>query len=305
MRWALALVVVLLAVALAPPPGSAQTFAQPLCAPPAGLTPEAYCTYESHYLVMGRVLDVNGKPAKGARVTVTLDQDGVRDAQGARPAESGSANCKGDFEFSFAGLRQVLASGRARVAVPSPDGGPSTEVEHAFDTYYRRSDVVVRLPYAWTYECTQKPDPPWETQVSVKGRVVNGTPPRDVGGVTYHAEGYEGQVGLRIWANASIYDCPPDGQGGCAPIGTDPLGNFKYTWVYPARIEPTGWIEVLVPSDAGLRSFNFTVDPDARLALALVDVSGRGPPPGSPIPSAPLALLLAALGVAAVVSRRR
>ena len=161
----------------------------------------------------------------------------------------------------------------------------------------------MRLPETWPFECAQKPDPAWDTQVSVKGRVVRATQPREVGGVTYHAEGYSGQVGIRIWKNESIYDCPPDGQGGCAPIGTDQLGNFKYTWVYPARIEPTGWVEVLVPNGTGLRSFNYTVDSDVRLALALVDVTGRGPPPSDPMPGPAAALVVADVALVALASR--
>lgn len=302
----------LLVLALAAPFGLAQQSANPLCVPPPRVDPATYCTYDLHYLVMGRILDVNGLPAKGAQVLVTIDQAGVKDGSGNAPTQSGLGNCKGDFEFDFAGLRRVLDSGKARVTIVGDAGGANVTVEMGLDSYYRRSDFAIRLPYAWPYECTQKPDPAWDTQLSVKGRLVNRSAPYEVVGETYHATLVSGGVvGLRWYDGTAStdgrmrYHCPPDATNGCAPIPVDDLGNYKYTWTFPNPIELGGWVEVVVPRDGGEPEYyNLTIDREYRLAMGVLDISRAGPPPVE-TPGLGAILVLAAGAVVALSVRRR
>lgn len=299
----LVLAALVLSGAALAPVAEAQTRTQPLCAPPPGESPEAWCAYDFQYLVMGRILDVNGNPATGATLRVVLDQPGAVDASGGKPSQQGSANCKGDFEFSFAGLRQVSGSGEARVIVRGEDGADDVEKTQQLDSFWRRNDVVVNLPYEWPYECGETSNPAWNVQLSVRGRILNRTDAYEVGGVTYHARPYaQSIIGLNYVNAQGEAFCAPDGRGGCQPIPTDELGNFKYTWTFGEPIEPNGHVEVLMDG----KSYNATVDAASRLAIAHIETSGRGPHyEASATPAPALALLLVALGVAARLGSRR
>lgn len=290
---------ILAAPTLLTPLAEAQTVANPLCVPPRGVSKESYCTYERQYIVGGRALDSNGLPAKGARVKVVVDQEGVVDAQGRQPTLTGVANCKGDFEFSLAGLRHVATSGRVRVTIEGVDGNADVTEAQPLEPFWRRNDVRVTLPYVWNYACEQL-DAPWGIQVSVKGRLLNRTDAYESDGVTFHARAYTGLVGLYYWDAQGNWFCPPNGRGGCEPIATDELGNFKYTWTFESDVDPTGIVEVV--TEKGL-SFNATVDPASRLAVHRIEVSGRGPPPME-TPAPALGLALVALALVARLVRR-
>lgn len=299
MLRAAALTALLVAGALLAPLASAQTLTQPLCTPPPGQSREAYCTYDNQYLVMGRVLDVNGNPAKGAQIVASLHQQGTTDAQGNPPTERGVANCKGDFEFSFTGLRHVSGTGSVVVSVSPPPDQRETTTDQRLDSFFRRNDIIVRLPYEWPYQCKQQPDPAWDTQVSVKGRLVNRTAAYEVGGVEFEGRAYETIVGLYLWMDGIPF-CPPDGRGGCQIIPTDELGNFKYTWTFERTIDLSD-ASVEVRTSEGMR-FNQSVDASARLAVHHIEATGQGVPE-APIPAPALALMLVAIALAAGARR--
>ena len=301
MRFAAtALALVLLAApTLLAPIAEAQTVANPLCVAPRGASKESFCTYDRQYIVGGRALDANGNPAKGARVQVVLDQDGVVDAQGRQPTLSGVANCKGDFEFALAGLRQVSESGRVRVTIVGVDGNADVTQAQPLEPFWRRNDLTIQLPYAWNYACEQL-DAPWGIQISVKGRMLNRTDPYESDGVTFHARPYTGLLGLYFWDKDGNWFCPPNGRGGCEPIATDELGNFKYTWTFEREVVPQGTVEVVI---ANGDSYNATIDPLSRLAVHRVETSGRGPPPNE-TPAPALGLALVALALVARLARR-
>lgn len=287
---------------LAPlPTASAQTFTQPLCSPPPGVSKSSYCTYDQHYLVLGRIVDSNGDPARGARLRVEIAQPGTTDAAGRAPFQDGVANCKGDFEFSFQGLRQVIASGRVKVTVLGADGHDNATFEQPLDAFWRRNDLTPKLDYVWPFDCTQAGDPEWNIQLSVKGRIVNRTEPYEVAGATYHARTEGSQLlGLTWWDASGVPFCPPDGRGGCQPIPTDELGNFKYTWTFERPIEPGGHVAVRLLDG---QTFNASVDPTTRLALHQIEPSGKGAHRDE-TPGPAVLLVLGALALAALARRK-
>jgi len=62
----------------------------------------------------------------------------------------------------------------------------------------------------------------------------------------------------------------------------------------------------LVEIETGNRSFNVSVDPDYRIALTQIEITGRGAPPlpSSPAPGFEVPLLAGALVLVAALRRR-
>lgn len=269
---------------LAAPLVAAQTAINPIEGP-----------YEENYIVTGRILDKNGNPASGARLSVTIVQQGVRASD-----EPATANCKGDFIVAFRGLHEVSPRGQTKVTLLANPLGAEVVAHAALDPFVRRTDMRMDVPYAWTYVCAEEKNPPFDTVISVTGRVLNRTDPYKAEGVTYHARAYKGPVALAWMASDGSFVCPPATTGGCDTTYTDERGDFRYTWTFQQPVIPGGHVSVFV----GGKVFNATVDPTSRLAVHHIELSGQGPPATERTPGAGALFALAAVAVAALVARR-
>jgi hypothetical protein len=255
--------------------------------------------FEDVYLVTGRVVDSRGEPVAGADLTVGLSQTGVR----AAPLRA-VTNCKGDFITSF-NLRAPTVEGSVSVTVRGRDGVPDASATARFDPFFRRNDLVVRLEGPSDYRCAPSDDV-WPIAVSVTGRVVNRTDPRERDGVTYESEPFRGQVRLRfVDANGTTH-CPPAANappGVCDFLYVDERGDFRYTFTFPGPVDANGTMALVV----GNKTYPAQVDPLTRQAVLLVETTGRGAPvPASPAPGPGLLpLALAVLGAALLARRLR
>jgi hypothetical protein len=256
-------------------------------------------SFEDVYLVAGRVVDARGEPAAGAQLTVELSQPGVR----AAPLKA-VANCKGDFITSFT-LRAPTPQGSVAVTAHGRDGVPDAKATARFDPFFRRNDLDLRLEGPWEYRCSGADDV-WPLAVSVTGRIVNRTDPREREGATYEAEPYRGQARLRFTDANGTTHCPPAANappGVCDFLYVDERGDFRYTFTFPGNVEASGTMTVLL----GNQSFAAQVDPLMRQAVLLVEATGRGapaPPANAPGPGV-LPLALAALAAALLARRLR
>lgn len=256
-------------------------------------------TYQGVYVITGRVIDALGHPAARGEVIVELDQPGVR----AAPL-SAATDCFGVFLTSF-DLKEVKPEGKVKVTFRG-QGAPDVSVTAPLDAFHRRTDLKLRYQGQWGGGCPDQTHL-WESRVSLTGRVVNRTEPYEENGVTYHARPQPGRADIYFWIAPGVPVCPPRGdvRGACDENAgrVDERGDFRYSWVFdqPLNLTPEQRIEVVV----GGVSHNFTIDPEWRVATALIDVSGRGPPPrDDAAPAAPVAALLAGLAVLALLRRR-
>jgi hypothetical protein len=286
----------LLVATLAPTVATAQT--------PAGGTGTIVSpvrgNYTDIYLVAGRAVDALGGPAVGADLTLTIDQANTN----AKPLHA-KADCFGVFIAYFT-IQHVDPSGTLTVTLSHPGAPDATNTTH-FDPFYRRSDVLLQYQGKWDSTCPDQSQY-FPARISVQGRIVNRTEPYTVGGETYDAVPYSGHVSIR-WIDARGHsECPQPPQGtGCQTQPVDERGDFRYSFVFDQTrpFNATGFIEV----QFGNMSWNFTVDPLYRAAIARIDVSGRGPPTyvigTKPTPDAPMAVAIAVVAVAAISLRLR
>lgn len=276
---------VLVAILLAPA-AAAQTMAQPVRG-----------TYQDIYVISGRAIDSEGNPVAGGKLTITLDQPGVR----AEPL-SAVANCKGDFITYFT-LRDIRHDGKARIVLQDKDGGAGDEETVELDPFFRRSDAILRLPTVWGSRCSEKEDV-WPVSVSVAARILNRTEEYMSGGQSYHARPYDGIIRLRYETADGQVICPPLPNGppdACETFITDERGDFRYTFTLDDTVDPRGTMSILL----GDASFNATVDPETRIAVLYIEATGQGAPtPIKPAPGAPLGALLAGLVAVALLARR-
>ena len=274
-----------LALLLAAPAASAQ-----LVQPVQG-------AFEDVYVVAGRVVDERGYPVAGAELTVELAQPGIRAAPLKAPT-----NCKGDFITSF-NLKAPTTKGSVTVTVKGRDGVPDAKATERFDPFFRRTDMVIQIAGVSDYRCAPNEDV-WPIAVSVTGRIVNRTDPREVDGVTYEAVPYAGQARLRYTDANGTTHCPPAANappGACDFLRVDERGDFRYTFTFPEPVDANGTMAVVIGDVAHAGK----VDWLTRQAVLHVEATGRGAPVAAtetPGP-APVLVALAAVG-AALLSRR-
>lgn len=253
--------------------------------------------YTETYVVTGRVMDALGEPASAAEVLVELDMRGVTGA-----SVRAATDCFGTF-VAFFTIRNVEAAGKARATLRGVGGAPDAKAEGALDPFWRRSDLS--LPYEGDYPASQscaeqaKRVP---ARVSVTGRILNRTETYTENGTSYDATVPNlGRIAIFYRSPTNETRCPPaETESGCEGIVVDERGDFKYSWIFSQPVEAAGIVQVFV----GGKMHNFTVDPAMRLAVARIEVSGRGPPTND-APALPLVAVLGAALAAALVARRR
>lgn len=258
--------------------------------------------YTDIYLVSGRVVDALGDPVVGGNLTLTIDQ---KNTVLPKPLHA-ITDCYGVFITYFT-IKHVEPAGKVTVTLAGV-GAPDVTTSANFDPFYRRSDVLLQYQGKWNSICPDQ-TPYFPARISVQGRIVNFTDRYTVGDESYDALPYSGHVAIR-WIDASGHvECPPPAKGdGCGTQPVDERGDFRYSFVFDANkpFNATGKIEILLAD----KTWNFTVDPLFRAAIARIDISGHGSPvypstSSNPTPGAPLALAIAVVGAAAIVLRRR
>lgn len=273
--------VLLLAALLVPSFASAQTVINPVQG-----------SYESIYVLAGRVVDAEGAPAAGAILVIDVEGRGVK----AEPFRA-RANCFGDFIATFnIGFIDPTTVAKVRVIPKDPNATSPTDTVK-LDPFFRRSDMLFELPGFWPSECPEQTEN-WPGRLSVTGRVINRTAEYEANGTTFHAKPY--RAALLVWYvdPDGFKFCPPAVNGGCDAVYTDERGDFRYSFTFPEVKPSRGHFEIHIDD----KVFNTTVDPDGRLGVAMIETTGQGRPTlDTPAPGF-LAMLVGAL-VVAVASR--
>ena len=284
----------LLAVALAPRAADAQPPSLPGV---STLENPVVGSYGDIYVVAGRVVDGVGGPVVGANLTLEVSQKNTR----ATPLLA-KTDCFGLF-ITYFDLKQVDPDGTVTVTVQHHGDAPDAKATANFDPFYRRSDVLVRYQGRWDSTCPDQ-SPLFPARLTIQGRVVNRTDPYTRNGTTYDAVPYSGHAALRWTDEKGRVECAtgPD-QENCSAVPIDERGDFIYSWVFGEPVNATGTMTVLI----GDKSWNFTVDPLYRAAIARVELTGRGAPTyaAKPAPAPAFASAIAAAALAAIVLRRR
>lgn len=252
--------------------------------------------YQDVYVIAGRALDANANPVAGGRLTITLHQAGVT----AQPLEA-VANCKGDFITYFT-LKRVDPAGMVKVVVKG-EGESTGEITAQLDPFFRRSDVVVRLPTAWNNRCDEKQDV-FPVSVSMTARLLTRVDPYKLDERDYHARPYEGRIRLRYITEAGQPVCPPLPNGppdACETFVPDERGDVRYSFTLDRPFPATGEVQVILEDN---RTFTAAVDPVSRLATFHLETTGQGAPAIKEAPLPPLGLVAVALVGAAIASRR-
>lgn len=268
--------------------------AQTLTAPLEG-------SYTEVYVVTGRAIDALGKPAARAELVLELDQRGVK----AEPLRA-STDCFGVYITSFT-LRNPRAEGKVKVTLKGVDGAPDAVGEANLDPFYRRTDLHLRYQGEWGGAGCPSQTPLWGKRVSITGRILTRVEPYDESGATFHAIRYGGHPQISYWPTESHVVCPPAqtdaNRCDMGVAAVDERGDFRYSWVFEQEFELSGTERIEVV--AGERSYNFTLDPDYRVATAMIETTGQGPPPPTrESPAAPAALLVLGLAAVALAWRR-
>lgn len=251
------------------------------------------------YVVTGRVIDALGNPAARGEVVVELEQPGIR----AAPLRA-ATDCFGTFLTSF-DLKEVKPEGKVTVTLKG-QGAPDATATAKLDAFYRRSDVNLRYQGKWEGACPEQTQL-WSHRVSLTGRIVNRTDAYEENGVKYQSKPYDGRMRAYFWESNQSAVCTPaaTNTGGCDPnaVGVDERGDFRYSWLFegPLDVRSDQRVEVVL----GNKSYNFTVDPEWRVATAAIEATGQGAPAPAPTPGAPLALLAMGVAAAALLARRR
>lgn len=261
--------------------------------------------YEDIYVVTGRIVDETGFPAANANIVIRIDQQGVK----AEPLIA-KTECYGTF-IAYFKIHEVRRDGKLRIGVFDPDGNSTGATVVNMDPFYRRSDVNVKLDKAWPGGCPEAIDV-WEKRVTATGRILTRTDRYDKDGAVLDARPYNESIRIRFWDTATHYYCPPslEDPTGCNPLSgqTDERGDFRYSWTIDRVVNLTAAskLEVILHANTtSEKSYNFTVDPTFRLAVAHVEASGKGAPKPTPAPGVAALLGAAALVALAAAGRRR
>jgi len=286
MRATAVLILAVLALPLIAPPAAAQTFASPITG-----------DYDEVYVIMGRAVDAGGRPVAGGKVSVELQQAGVR----AEPLIA-TANCKGDFITSFP-LRTILPSGKATIRIIDDDGQDVGHTSVSFDPFFRRSDAIVRMDGFYPATCTEGENV-WDKSVTVAARILNRTEEYVEENVTYHARPYTGIVRLRYQEENGRTTCPPHPSGApdaCEFFGVDERGDMRYSFVFAEAIPSAGNLTVLLQDNT---EYRIAISDDTRLAVFHIEATGQGVP--TPVRETPALapLVLFALAAALALLRR-
>lgn len=285
-----ALLATLLVVLLASP-ALAQTIGSPLQG-----------KYEDSYTVFGRALDSRGLPVRGGVAMIELEQEGVQMV----PLRAG-INCKGDIITEFT-LKHVDPRGKAKVTVIGPEGLNNATGTAPLDPFFRRSDVLVRLPVAWPHECADEKDV-WPVSASISVRILNRTAEYLAGEEPMFARPFKDILSMRYEPPDGNRICPPHPQdqtpGSCELFQADERGDIRYTFTLDQPFVGGGNIVLTsVTNETWIESI--PIDPVTRLGVKLIEASGQGPPPGIyEAPGPGVALLLVAIAAMAFSRRRR
>lgn len=248
--------------------------------------------YGDIYLVAGRAVDAVGNPVVNGELSVGLTMPGVQ----AKPVRA-ITDCFGVY-ITYFDIRTVKPEGKITVTLKGAGGVPDVRGESPMDPFFRRSDINLTYEGRSDAKCGDQ-TPIWPNRISITGRILNRTEPYDHGGTTLDAKPVPGHVKLRYVAPDGETRCPPSQfAGACDPIPVDERGDFRYSWVFQGPVEAEGIIQVIHGADN--KTANFTINPEFRYAVAMVEISGRGPPPiERSTPNIPALGLLAAAAFAA------
>lgn len=247
----------LLAALLAPTFAAAQTVTNPVVG-----------SYESIYVLSGRVIDVDGAPAAGAVVSIDVEGRGLK----GEPFRA-KANCFGDFIATFTiGFIDPTAEVTVRLEGASKNVTP-VQTTVKLDPFYRRSDVALQTPSFWPSECPDQTQN-WPGRISITGRVLNRTAEYTANETTFHAKPYHGTVLVWFIDEDGFRFCPPSARGNCEYITTDARGDFRYSWTFPEPKTALGRFEVEVLG----KTYNGTLDPEFRNGAVYIETTGQGAP---------------------------
>lgn len=291
----LALVGLLLAATLLQPAAGAQTTINPIEG-----------AYTEAYIVTGRILDSAGEPFSGGHVRVELQQSDVK----AAPVTA-TVNCKGDFITSF-NLRAPSYEGSVKIT--AYDGQTVLGTTTApLDPFWRRTDASMKLGSVWGNVCTGNQDV-WDVSATVTFRMLNRTDPYKIDEHEFQANAYRGFLRLRYEPPGAATVCPPkpNAPGVCEQFLPDERGDVRYTFTLDQPFEAGGRVHVLLQNhtDEGCDErlgtcYTIPIDPETRLGVRYFEMTGRGAPERKEAPLAAPLVVLAALALLALATRRR